>query len=255
MVNIAGMKMFSEFLGTFILAASIEFITVYDQGSQSNLLFAILAGFFIAITLTREISGGHINPGVTLTVYFAETDEREKNEMSNQLWMYIVSQVAGAISAGLFGMVVYNENIFKIAPHPSTSPAEAFVMEILGSAVFFSVILVQGDKDAKLCNDKTVSTIVITAGLAAGIAMAGTTSAASINPALGFGFNFGRLLTTGKIEECKFLWLYILGPIAGAYFASYFYLNVYRKFFELEQVDEKKRKLIENEENLNDIMS
>ena len=69
MVNILGRKVFAEFLGTFILAASIEFMTEYDQDVQSNLVIAILAGFFIAITLTREISGGHINPAVTFTVY------------------------------------------------------------------------------------------------------------------------------------------------------------------------------------------
>jgi glycerol uptake facilitator-like aquaporin len=255
MVNISGMKMFAEFLGTFILAASIEFITVYDQGTQTNLLFAILAGFFIAVTLTREISGGHINPGVTLTVYLAEQDEKAKNEQGNQLWMYMVSQVAGAISAALLGMIIYNENMFRMMPHPKTSGAEALVMEILGSTVLYGIILVQGDKDARLTNDKTISTLIITAGLAGGIAMAGTTSSASINPALGFGFNFGRLLTTGKIEECRYLWVYILGPIGGAFAASYFYINVYRKFFELENLDEKKKSLLENEgRNSNDIM-
>jgi glycerol uptake facilitator-like aquaporin len=256
MVNVSGMKMFAEFLGTFILAASIEFITVYDQGSQANLLFAILGGFFAAITVTREISGGHINPGVTLTVYLAETDEREKNEQANQLWMYIVSQVAGAISAAMFGMILYRENIFKMSPNPKNTPAEALVMEIMGSALFYSVILIQGDRDARLNSDKSVSTLTITAGLGAGIAIAGNVSGACLNPALGFGFNFGRLLTTGKIEECKFLWLYILGPVLGAFLATYFYQNIFRKYFELENFDEKKQKLIEmNTENLNDIMS
>ena len=255
MVNVSGMKMLAEFFGTFILAASIEFITVYDQGSQSNMLIAILGGFFAAITVTREISGGHINPGVTLTVYLAETDEKEKNEQANQLWMYIVSQVAGAVSAALFGMILYRENIFRMAPHPKTSPAEAFVLEILGSALFYSIILIQGDKDARLCTDKSISTRTITAGLGAGISIAGNISAACLNPALGFGFNFGRLLTTGKIEECKFLWLYILGPVTGAFLASYFYQNIFRRFFELENADEKKHKLIDNEENLNEIMS
>jgi glycerol uptake facilitator-like aquaporin len=247
--NISGMKMFAEFLGTFILAASIEFITVYDQGSQSNLLFAILAGFFVAITLTREISGGHINPGVTLTVYLAEQDEKSKTEQSKQMWMYFVSQIAGATSAALLGMVLYNENVFKMAPNPKTSAAEAFVMEIVGSTVFYSIILVQGDKDSSLCSDKTISTLVITAGLAGGIAMAGTTSSASINPSLGFGFNFVRLLTTGRIDECKYLWLYLLGPVGGALLASYFYINVYRRFFQLTNlnVDEKNKKLIEME--------
>lgn len=245
MVNISGMKMFAEYLGTFILAASIEFITVYEQGTQTNLLFAILAGFFIAITLTREISGGHINPGVTMTVYLAEQDEKEKIEQANTMWMYIVSQTAGAVSAALLGVILYNENMFKIAPGPGVFASEAFILEILGSALFYSVILIQGDKDAHLCGDKTISTIVITAGLAAGIAVSGNVSGACLNPALGFGFNFGRLLTTGRIEECKFLWVYILGPLIGSFVASYFYQNVYRKYFELENYDEKKKRLIE----------
>ena len=256
MVNISGMKMFSEFMGTFILAASIEFITVYDQGTQSNLLFAILAGFFIAVTLTREISGGHINPGVTLTCYLAEGNEKAKVEQGNQLWMYMISQTCGAIAAALLGMAIYNDNIFKMSPHPKTSAAEALVMEIVGTTLFYSVILIQGDKDARLCSDKTVSTIVITSALAGGIAMAGNTSGASLNPALGFGFNFGRLLTTGKIEEARFLWVYILGPVGGAFLASYFYQNMYRRFFELETSEENKNKLLESEgEQLKEIIS
>jgi glycerol uptake facilitator-like aquaporin len=249
MVNIAGMKMFAEFLGTFILAASIEFMTVYDQGGQQNLLIAILAGFFVAITLTRAISGGHINPAVTVAIYLAEQDEKEKLDQGNQMWMYVVAQTMGGVAAGLLGMLLYEENIFKLLPHPQSYSSEAFVLEILGSAVFFSIILIQGDKDAHLCNDKTISTLVITSGLATGIGISGNVSGACLNPALGFGFNFCRLLTTGKIEECRFLWGYILGPLCGSFFASYFYINVYRKFFEIENSDEKKKRLIEADQN------
>jgi len=215
------------------------------MGSQANSLFAILAGFFIAITLTREISGGHINPGVTLTVYLAEQDVREREQKANTLWMYFVAQASGAISAALLGLMLYNENIFNLAPPPRVTPAEVFVMEIVGSTLFYSLILVQGDPDAKLCSDRTTSTLTITAGLAGGIAMAGNISGAGLNPAIAFGFNFCRLLTTGRIEDCKFLWAYILGPVAAAYFASYFYLNVFRKYFVLENSDEKKKPLME----------
>lgn len=248
MVNTSGMKMFAEFLGTFILAASIEFITVYDMGGQANSLFAILAGFFVAITLTREISGGHINPGVTTTVYLAEENPREKAQMEAYLWMYIVAQGAGAVSAALLGSLIYNDNIFNLAPAPKVSPVEVLMLEIAGSTLFYSVILIQGDKDANLSNDKTTSTITITAGLAAGIAMAGNISGACLNPALGFGFNFCRLLTTGKIEDCKYLWAYIIGPLVGSYLSSYFYLNIFRRFFIIEAGDEKKRPLIEMNE-------
>jgi glycerol uptake facilitator-like aquaporin len=247
MVQLLGMKVGAEFIGTFILAASIEFMTAYDQDGQTNLLFAILAGFYVAITLTREISGGHINPGVTLTVYFAEQNPKEKNEMSNTLWTYICAQMGGAVCAALLGLIVYNENIFKLAPAQKTFASEAFVLEVLGSALFYTIILVQGDKDAKLCNDKSISTLVITAGLASGIAMTGNISGACLNPAIGFGFNFGRLLITGKLEECRFLWVYIIGPACGSFVASYFYVNVFRRFWELEAEDKREYRLMESE--------
>lgn len=247
MVNIAGHKMFAEFLGTFILAASIEFMTVYDQGNQSNLIFAIMCGFFIAITITREISGGHINPGVSLTFYFAEQNQKVKDEIANTLWMYIIAQGAGALSAVFLGMLLYNDNMFKLLPHPKSYVSEAFILEILGSALFYSTILVQGDKDARLHNDKTLSTLCVTAGLAGGIALSGNISGAGLNPAIGFAFNFGRLLTTGKIEECKFLWAFILGPIVGAFIASYFYNNIFRKFYDIENEGDNKTRLMENE--------
>jgi glycerol uptake facilitator-like aquaporin len=159
--------------------------------------------------------------------------------------MYIVAQISGAISAALLGLLIYNENIFNLAPAPKVSGGEVLIMEIIGSTLFYTVILVQGDKDAKLSNDRTTSTITITAGLAGGIAMAGNISGGGLNPAIAFGFNFCRLLTTGKIEDCKFLWAYILGPVTAAYLASYFYLNVFRKYFILENNDEKKKPLIE----------
>jgi glycerol uptake facilitator-like aquaporin len=249
MVQLLGMKVCAEFIGTFILAASIEFMTAYDQDGQTNLLVAILAGFYVAITLTREISGGHINPGVTLTVYFSEQSPKEKNEMANTMWTYICAQLAGATSGALLGLIIYNDNVFKLAPASKTFASEAFVLEVIGSALFYTIILVQGDKDAKLCNDKSISTLVITAGLAAGIAITGNISGACLNPALGFGFNFGRLLITGKLEECKYLWVYIIGPACGSFVASYFYVNVFRKFWELEQEEKREYRLLDNELN------
>ena len=247
MVNILGRKVFAEFLGTFILAASIEFMTAYDQDVQSNLVFTILAGFFIAITLTREISGGHINPAVTFTVYLAEQREKEKYEQANIMWTYIVSQIGGAVTAVFLGQLLYNENSFKLSPAPGAFASEAFIAEVLGSALFYTVILVQGDKDAKLTNDKSLSTLMITAGLAGGIALSGNISGGCVNPALGFAFNFGRLLSNGKLEECKFLWLYILGPLTGSILASYFYTNIFKRYYEQEGEEKKEYKLLDSD--------
>lgn len=144
MVNVQGMKMLSEYLGTFILTSAVCFSTQYDSGSQAGFLFAILGGLFVAVTLTREISGGHVNPGVTMTVYFAEKDEHERAEFGNQIWVYFIGQIGGALSAALLSFVIYDENVFKLAIHPKNSQSEAFLMEILGSFLFYTTILIQG---------------------------------------------------------------------------------------------------------------
>lgn len=239
MANILGIQMLAEFIGTFILACAIEFNTRYCEGLQSGNVFCILGGFFIAITVTRELSGGHINPAVTITFYLIEKDQKVKNEKANQMWMYIISQLAGAICAAVLGIVIYNNNVFKLAPNLNANIASAFILEVIGSALFYTVILVQSNRHAALTNDKTMSTLIITAGLAAGSAFAGNISGACLNPAIGFGFNFGRILQNGKMEECKFLWGYILAPIIGSFCASYFYTEYFSKYFELDEISDR----------------
>jgi glycerol uptake facilitator-like aquaporin len=88
----------------------------------------------------------------------------------------------------------------------------------------------------------------VVCGLACGIAFAGNVSGGGLNPAVAFGLNFSRLLTTGHIEECRFLWIYILGPLTASYLSAYFYHNIYRKFFEIDGSNEEKKKLSEYQE-------
>lgn len=238
MNNQTNKKIFAELLGTFILALAIEFNTIYFEGTQKSNIFCILAGFFIAITITREISGGHINPAVTFTFYITEKDQNNKNYQYSILFPYMISQFIGALCAALLGIVFYNGNIFKLVPNPSSSLLDAFILEMIGSAFFYATILVQTNKNAYGKTDKTLSTLMITGGLACGSALAGNVSGAGLNPAIGFGFNFARLLVTGKIEECKYLWIYIISPLSGSYIASYFYNEIFQKYF-LNEEDNK----------------
>ena len=238
MNNQTNKKIFAELLGTFILASAIEFNTIYFEGTQKSNTFCILAGFFIAITITREISGGHINPAVTFTFYISEQDQNNKNNQYSILFPYMISQCIGALCAALLGIVFYNGNIFKIGPNPSSSLLDASILEMIGSAFFYATILVQTNKNAYAKTDKTLSTLMITGGLACGSALAGNVSGAGLNPAIGFGFNFARLLVTGNIEECRCLWIYIISPLAGSYIASYFYNEIFQKYF-LSEEDNK----------------
>lgn len=77
-------RILAEFLGTFILMSAILF--------AGEPLY-IAAGFLAAITITGAISGGHINPAVSLTM-FARGDLP-----ANALFQYIGAQIAGALTA------------------------------------------------------------------------------------------------------------------------------------------------------------
>ena len=74
----------AEFLGTFILLLAILM--------TGQPLF-IAAGFLMAITLAGGISGGHLNPAVSVAMV-------AKGDLAPaRLPVYIVAQVAGALAA------------------------------------------------------------------------------------------------------------------------------------------------------------
>jgi glycerol uptake facilitator-like aquaporin len=76
--------MFAEFLGTFILLTAILF--------TGNPLF-IAAGFLMAITVAGGISGGHLNPAVSIAMV-------AKGDLPvGALPQYVIAQILGALAA------------------------------------------------------------------------------------------------------------------------------------------------------------
>ena len=133
-----------EFIGTFILSGAINMSTAYtsDGGQVGNPLLIILA-FFSAITITQQISGGHINPAVTIGVYFSKPTEARSKEAS-LLTLYILAQVLGALCACFFSFIFYREHIFKLALGEGIIPLNGFLVEVLTTFIFIYTILCQG---------------------------------------------------------------------------------------------------------------
>lgn len=235
----------SETLGTLILSSAISFSASYSVGQQGN-LFGIFAGFFLAVTVTREISGGHLNPGVTLTVLLSSEGESRKKILSNSL-NYILAQLLGGLIGPLLCFFLYNQHLFQLTVNMKSNFLSAFLVEIIGSFIFYTAILIQGG--AKLNpNEKTLSTLTIALGLLAGIAVSCNISGGGLNPALAIGFQLSRCLILGSFSELKYLWLYIIGPLIGSYLSSTFYHIVYEKRINDTNVekDEMKERLIIN---------
>jgi len=73
--------------------------------------------------------------------------------------------------------------------------------------------------------------LIIALALFATTSLAGNISGGCLNPAIGFAHNFVRLLVTGDVTECKYLWIYISGPAIGGILGAFLYKSFFRSFF------------------------
>lgn len=216
------MKIFlSELIGTFILSSSLNFMTDYSAGQKVNLLEIIL-GFLLAIQFSRKISGGHVNPAVTLVFYLFENDENKKFIESN-IKEYIGGQLAGGLLSPILSRLLIN-NSLTLTIGSEANYLGAFIMEMIAASVFYLVILFQASKKQDLySNDEVVSSVVLTFALAGGISIAGNESGAGLNPAISLSQNLVTLFVTGDVVSMKYTLIYILAPLAASYLAVFLY--------------------------------
>ena len=148
MSSTTGMLYIMEFFGTFILSFGVNLSTSYANGVQSPNIFLILASLFCGITLTRKISGGHLNPAVTIgfTTYnkMNNTDWQVGKHRPNE-FLYILSQCSGAFTACVLSYIFYSGNILKVGANPNYYSFQALFAEIIGTFIFVYSILCQSN--------------------------------------------------------------------------------------------------------------
>ena len=198
-------RLFAEAIGTFALVFAGTGAIVINQVTGGVITHPGIALTFGLIVLAMvytvgDISGAHLNPAVTLG--FATAKRFPWREVPG----YLISQTAGAIaaSATLHFLFPANQNLGMTLP--AGSETQSLVLEMLLTAGLMFVIL-------------NVSTGAKEKGITAGIAVgavialeamfAGPICGASMNPAR----SFGPALIAGHWEH---LWLYVVGPVAGA---------------------------------------
>ena len=135
-------KYAAEFLGTFVLVFGGT--TAIVGAGRSGVPTLIVVPFAFGIALLAglyafgEVSGGHFNPAVSLAMFL------DKRLPSTDLVGYWVSQFLGGIVAALLLLLLTNKHSVAgtaTVPAPGTSDAAAFVIELVFTAVFVSVIL------------------------------------------------------------------------------------------------------------------
>ncbi len=208
----------AEFVGTFALI----FIGVgaiaadHTTGGKLGLTGIALAhGLAIAVMVsaTAAVSGGHLNPAVTIGLLTAgKINGRDAGG-------YVISQCLGAIAAAFIVTLVIPIETLKAINFGTPSPGagtQCCWSTVITEAVltFFLVFVVYGtavDKRAP-----KVGGLFIGLTVAMDILMGGPISGAAMNPAR----HLGPALLGGGLEN---IWMYWVGPVAGAVLAAQVY--------------------------------
>jgi aquaporin NIP len=164
---------------------------------------ALVFGLVIMVMVyaTGHLSGAHINPSVTiaftLTRHFPARDAGA----------YVAAQCAGAIGAALVLFAVWPSQPADLgATLPSVGVGSALVYEAVLTAFLMFVIMAVAT-DTRAVGPAAAIAIGGTIGLDA--LFGGPVTGASMNPAR----SLGPALVAGEWHD---LWIYIVGPIAGA---------------------------------------
>ncbi len=232
-------KYFSEFLGTAMLvvfgcgtaSAVSNIITLGYDGTSLYMLTGVLVSLAFGLGLVAvayafgHISGAHVNPAVSLAML-----------LNGRLSLidfigYIASQFLGGLAgAGLISLMLGStENLgangYEVNSMLVSNLWQSLTVEIILTFIFVLVVLTVTARKENSSNAGAIIGFTLAAVHMVGIPFTGT----SVNPARSFG---PALLQGG--EALEQLWLFIVGPLAGAVLAAMVYMlfNGFPKYFE-----------------------
>ncbi|MCW4457422.1 MIP/aquaporin family protein [Microbacterium sp. MPKO10] len=192
-------KATAEALATFLFVFAI-IAAVNNAGDFAPL--AIGFALMVLVYATGHISGGHINPAVSLGALL-------RGAMSvGDFFAYIVAQFIGGALGALLSMAILPrpEAALEIEVVPS------FIVEAVFSFILVYVVLntaTSKDHDGNSFYGLAIGTTVFV-----GAATVGSISGGGFNPAVGLG-----LAVSGQFSWSA-LWLYVVAPLVGGALAA-----------------------------------
>jgi MIP family channel proteins len=221
MSNRIAPKLLAEFIGTFALVfigAGAAAVIGDGVGLPGMAAIAFAHGFTVMAFAFAygSVSGGHMNPAVTVGVLAAGAMR------AGEAAGYIVSQVLGGIVGALLlgavlggaqtglGTPALAHNLALGAATTLTiTPAAGFVIEAV--LAFFLVTVVLTTAVAGRAGNLAPLAIGMT--LTLNIIMGGALTGAAFNPARALG----PMIATGNLSDA---WLYVAAPVVGAVIAA-----------------------------------
>ena len=221
-------KYIAEAIGTCVLVTmgcGTAMLVGCDSFAGSGYLLTALAFGLSIVAMAYSvgnISGCHVNPAVSLAVFL--NDGMDVNDLVG----YIVAQVVGALVGALLLLGIFilggvtdltgafgSNGLGGVA----NSPFAGLIVEIVLTFIFVFVILgVTSEKAGHGSFAGLVIGLSLTFVHILGIGLTGT----SVNPARSIGPALVSLIT-GNSEPLACLWVFIVGPFAGAALAAFAY--------------------------------
>ncbi|ALC41292.1 CG7777 [Drosophila busckii] len=207
-------SLIGEFMGNLILNFfACGACTQIENGTFKALAFGL--AIFVAITIVGHLSGGHVNPAVTIAMLVAG-----RISVLRAL-LYIVFQCLGAIAGTGAVKILLDEHYRGSLGHTAL---ETHVTELQGLGIEFFlglvlVLTVFGACDSNKPDSRYTAPLAI--GMSVTLGHLGTIryTGASMNPARTLGTAFAT-------DNWNAHWVYWLGPILGGVAAALLYTQV-----------------------------
>jgi MIP family channel proteins len=198
----------------FIGAGAVVSSQLLSASYNSLLIIAIANGMALALAVTfaMNISGGHINPAVTIAALVTKKISLQDGVA------YILAQLAGGIVGGLL-LVIVLPAVLGIPVHYGSPSLGAGVSVMNGIALeavmtFFLVFVVFGTVIDKRAPKVAGFAIGLTVLL--DVLVGGSFTGAAMNPARAIG----PMIASGFFANW---YVYIIGPVIGAVVAGLLY--------------------------------
>ncbi|HAQ85442.1 MAG TPA: aquaporin [Pseudomonas sp.] len=232
----------AEFLGTALLIFfGTGCVAALKLGGADLGLWEISiiwgVGVSMGVYLAAGVSGAHLNPAVSIALWLFGTFER------NKVPAYILAQTAGAFCAaalvyGLYSSLFFDfeqaqqitrgsvaslqlASVFSTYPHPSLSIGQAFLVEVVITAILLGMIMALTDDGNGLPRGPLAPLLIGLLIAVIGGAM-GPLTGFAMNPARDFGpklmtyfAGWGEVAFTGGRDIPYFL-VPLLAPVLGA---------------------------------------
>ncbi len=219
-------KYLAELIGTFILVFVGCGTAMLIGCDVTGGYLATAAAFGLAIVMIAysvgNISGGHVNPAVSLGVLI------NGGISITDFLAYLVAQCFGAIAASaLLDLIFDMGSITDTTHHMGTNglggvsddPLTGFIVEAVLTFIFVMTILgVTSKKQSHGSFGGLVIGLALMGIHIIGIGLTGT----SVNPARSFGPALVAAVG-GDTEPLKVVWVFVLAPLVGAAIAGFCY--------------------------------